>query len=101
MLIQWFNEISNSNRDDVQSSDYLYHACDTFTHSVNSLRGSLNVRMQIKSKNKNNLSWFNENLWRLMKFSDAALRKAIKTRGDTDILIYKDLMNKVTQELRS
>lgn len=35
-----------------------------------------------------------------MKSREAALRKAIKTRRDTDMLIYKGLRNKVIQELR-
>lgn len=35
-----------------------------------------------------------------MKSRDAALRKAIKTRRDTDMLIYKGLRNKVILELR-
>ena len=30
----------------------------------------------------------------------AALRKAVNTRRDADMLIYKDLRNKVIQELR-
>lgn len=44
--------------------------------------------------------YFNENLWKLMKTSDAALRKAIKTRRDIDMPIYKGLRNKVFQEPR-
>lgn len=35
-----------------------------------------------------------------MKNRDSALRKTIKSRRDTDMLIYKDFRNKVTQELR-
>ena len=36
-----------------------------------------------------------------MKTRDAALRKAIKTRREIDMLVYKGLRNKVIQELRS
>ena len=80
MLMQWFSEISNLNWDDALSSDYLCYGCDTFTYNINSVRERFNVSMQIKSQNKNYLPWFNENLQRLMKTRDAALRKAIKTR---------------------
>ncbi len=58
------------------------------------------MSIKTKFKNKNNLPWFNENLWKLMKTRNAALRKAIKTRRETDMLFYKGLRNKVIQELR-
>ena len=74
------NEINSLNWDDVLSSDDLDYGCDTFTHRINTVRERFNVRIQIKSKNKNSLPWFNENLWKLMKSRDAALTKAIKTR---------------------
>ncbi len=35
-----------------------------------------------------------------MKTRDAALKKAMKSRRDTDILIFKGLRNKVIRELR-
>ena len=53
-----------------------------------------------KNRNKVNLPWFSENLWQLMKSRDAALKKAIKTKRDTDTLDYKGLRNKVFKELR-
>ena len=84
----------------MMSSDDLDYGCDTFTHRINSVRERFNVRIQIKSTNKNYLLWFNEHLWKLMKSRDAALRKEIKTRRDTDMMFIKGLRNKVIQQLR-
>lgn len=35
-----------------------------------------------------------------MKYRDTALKRAIKTKRDTDILSYKGLRNKVIKELK-
>lgn len=53
-----------------------------------------------KQSTKAKVPWLNEQIWTLMKKSDSALKKAIKTGLNTDRNIFKSLRNKVTIQLR-
>lgn len=97
---EFVSEINSLKWDDVLSSNDLDYCCDTFIHRINSVRERFTVPVHTKPKKKTNLPWFNENLWKMMKSRDAALLKALKTRRDTDILLYRGLRNKVICELR-
>jgi len=55
---------------------------------------------KVKPKGKIPLSWLNDNLWKLTRTRDSALKKSHKTGLTTDRLIYKELRNKVTQQRR-
>ncbi|KAG7526776.1 hypothetical protein JOB18_045141 [Solea senegalensis] len=94
------NEINNLDWGDILSSENLENSCQLFTSKINIVRDKHIVKNKRKNKNKVNLPWFSEILWQLMKSKDAALKKAIKTKRDTDILVYKNLRNKVINELR-
>ena len=88
------NEINNLHWGDILSSVNLEHSCQLFTSKINAVRDKLTVQIKRKNRNKVNLPWFSENIWKLMKSRDAALKR------DADILIAKGFRNKVINELR-
>ena len=94
------NEINNMDWSDILSSENLELCCQLFTSKIDVVRDKYTVKSQRKNRNKVNLPWFSENLWQLMKNRDTALKRAIKTKRDTDLLVYKGLRNRVIKELR-
>ncbi|XP_034043076.1 uncharacterized protein LOC117525349 [Thalassophryne amazonica] len=94
------NEISDLSWEDVIASEDLEGSCNIFVNNINSVRERFTVKIQKKCKRKQNLPWLTDNVWKLMKQRDAALRKAIKSKVSTDLLIFKGLRNKVIYELR-
>lgn len=68
---------------------------------LQSVRDKFMVECKRKRRKRETLPWLNDNIWQMMKQRDLALKKATKTKLDTDILIYKGLRNKVVNELRS
>lgn len=60
-------QLTGLNRDDVRSSNNLKYGSNMFTTKINSVRESFIVIFQKIYKNKENLPWFNENVWKLMK----------------------------------
>ena len=94
------SEINGINWEDVLSSEDLDHGCDLFADKLNSTREKFTVQSKRRQKKRVNLPWFSDTLWQLMKQRDSALKKANKTKRDSDILIYKGLRNKVVNEIR-
>lgn len=54
-----------------------------------------------KHLKKRSLPWLNDDIRRLMKERDMALKKSLKSKSNTDINIYKSLRNRVTKNLRN
>ena len=52
-------------------------------------------------KKRKNLPWFNDNLKEIMKKRDLALKQYIKTKRQTDHLLFKSLRNKTIAAFRS
>jgi len=75
-------EIHNLDWGDVLSSENLEHSCQLFTSKINVVRDKFTVKIKRKNRNKVNLPWFSEYLWKLMKSRDAALKKSIKVYQD-------------------
>ena len=74
---------------DVLSSENLELSCQLLTSKINAVRDKFTVKIQRKNRNIVNLPWFSENLWQLMKSRDTALKKAIKTKRNSDTLLTK------------
>lgn len=53
-----------------------------------------------KHLKKRTLPWINEELKKLMKERDLALKKSVKTKLSSDINIFKSLRNRVTKNIR-
>lgn len=94
------SEINGLDWEDVLSTEDLDHGCDLFAVKLKSIREKFTVQSKRKWKKRATLPWFSDTLWQLMKQRDLALKKATKSKRDTDILIYKGLRNKVVNEIR-
>jgi len=86
-LIAFNEEIAGLKWNDILTSRDIDYGCNTFFNKINSVREEkFTVGVKKKFKHKNNLPWFNETLWKLMKNRDSALKKAIKSGRDIDRL---------------
>lgn len=94
------NEIKQINWHDTIGSLPCEPACADLMSTIKGIILKYTRKRGKKTNKKYNLPWFNINLWELMKKRDASLKKFLKSKLNTDHLIFKSLRNKVTQQLR-
>ena len=94
------NEIRQSNWSETVNEKNCCAAAEDFTKTLQQLVLKYSKVKKLKKRGKNPLPWLNNDLWKLMRTRDAALKKYHKTGLTTDRLTYNQLRNKVIQQLR-
>ena len=81
------------------SPDNLDDTAESLMTMINKVKSEFSKNITYSSK-KQNLPWFNEQVWALMRQRDYALKTAIKSGLAQDRRIFQQLRNKVVRELR-
>ncbi len=84
---------------EILSTDNLEAASECLMVTINKIKGEFSKNVTF-SRKKQNLPWLNEQLWKLMRQRDHALKIAIKSGLAHDRRTFQHLRNKVVKELR-
>lgn len=98
-LPQFEHELKNINWESVIQMENVDQCSDLLTETLTNTIQKFS-RVSKTNKKKMTLPWINNENNQLMKKRDLALKKSIKTKLQTDILVFKGLRNKVVSELR-
>lgn len=93
------NELKGVNWDELQQYDQVNDCCNKLMSTIESIVDKYTKKLK-KSQRKFQLPWMNDNIRKLMKRRDLALKTFIKTRRDTDLKLFKGLRNQVVKEFR-
>jgi len=79
--------------------DDVEECCNSLTTAITCLMEKFTKQIKLKKKDYT-VPWINNELRILMKKRDLALKTSLRSKLNTDFLIYKGLRNKVVSELR-
>ncbi|KAF0038056.1 hypothetical protein F2P81_010930 [Scophthalmus maximus] len=97
-LTEFEIELKGVNWDELQQYDQVNDCCNKLMSTFGSIVDKY-IKKRKKSQRKFQLPWMNDNIRKLMKRRDHALKTFIKTRRDIDLELFKGLRNKVIKEL--
>lgn len=95
---QFEEKLKHLDWNDVMQSGDLEQAFMYMMDSINTTKNEFSKNLYYSSKV--HLPWLNEQLWRLMKQRDFALKAALKSKLPHDKRTFQNLRNKVVKELR-
>lgn len=93
------NELNQINWNSITAETDLNLSASKFVTKLNDVINKY-TKTWTRKPRKYSLPWFNKDIWLIAKNRDLALKKFLKSRNNTDHLIFTGLRNKVTSELR-
>lgn len=98
-LTEFENELKGVNWDELQQYDQVNDCCNKLMSTIGSIVDKYIKKLK-KSQRKFQIPWMNDNIRKLIKRRDHALKTFINTRRDIDLKLFKGLRNQVVKELR-
>lgn len=92
------NELNALDWSTTLDNDDVHNCCKEVMNKVEGIISKF-LKPQ-KHLKKRTLTWINEELKKLMKERDLALKKSVKTKLSSDINIFKSLRNQITKNIR-